>query len=211
MRADFSEFFRKCMKKKGLSIKKTAELSGISRQNLHKILNGDVSQARLTTFVKLSYAVNEHPLHLFRIFLDSSGLSLKDSSFRTVSSEFGDDIGFIGDITYPDNSLVNANQCFDKTWEVQNIGKVTWQGRKLICLDDDLQSSHTTTTGLKPKFRMMELPIVEPDEHLTITIPFTAPSYPCTVISHWKMTDNLGRTCFPKNHPLSCCVKVVSF
>jgi transcriptional regulator with XRE-family HTH domain len=211
----FSDYLRHCMDKQQLTIKGTAERAGISRQNLHKILNGGISQARLTTFIQLAHALNEHPLHLFRAFFDRTDFPSMGTTLRTESFHQNDDIGFIGDITYPDNSFVKTGQTFEKIWEIQNVGKLIWEKRRLICLDEQLRvcsenNDCSIVHGLTPDCHSVAVPVLKPDERWKVSICFSAPSYPCTVISHWKMVDASGNVCFPENQPLTCLVKVVS-
>jgi transcriptional regulator with XRE-family HTH domain len=143
MKKSFSTYLRQQIKAQGLSVAKIAELAGMSRQNLYKILSGDVSQARMTTMIKLAHALDIHPLYLFRKFLASYDIAIQDSSFedtsfRTQSFHAGDDVGFIKDVNYPDNSLVNTGKTFEKIWKIQNTGRIGWKSRKLICIDEIL-------------------------------------------------------------------------
>lgn len=45
-----------------------AERANISRVTLHKLLNGEIKEAKLSTFMNLAYALNTHPVELLRRF-----------------------------------------------------------------------------------------------------------------------------------------------
>lgn len=211
----FSNYLRKSIDKQQLTIKETAEKAGISRQNLHKILNGDIAQAKLTTLIQLAHALNKHPLDLFRAYLNHTDFPAINTKEQMVSHYQNDQTGFIGDLTYPDYSLVNTRQVFEKQWKVQNVGQRVWENRRLVCLDEQLtvystNDNRTIVHGLKADKPWLAAPRIEPDEDWTISINFTAPDYPCTVISHWKMIDQTGNFCFPESQPLTCLVKVIA-
>ena len=129
-----------------------------------------------------------------------------------------DAVGFIPDVTFPDNSLVSVNSRFVKTWEIQNIGRTEWRGRKLVCVDDQLEvhsrradlSLPCERWGLIPASREIVIGTVKPGECVEPSVEFTAPPYPCTVISYWKMVDRDGRFCFSGREGLSCLVQVVA-
>lgn len=144
----------------------------------------------------------KYPLQLFRAYFNSTEFPAKNTEKRTVSFYHDDDIGFIGDITYPDNAIVKTGQCFDKIWEIQNTGKRIWKGRRLVCIDDRVSVSLEPEKpgrpyGLLAEKRSIDIPRTLPDEIRRISIRFTAPAYPCTVVSHWKMVDASGNACFP--------------
>lgn len=168
----FSDYLRQSIVNQKLSIKATAEKAGISRQNLHKILNGDIEQAKLSTFIKLAHALNEHPLDLFRAYFDKSEFPPVVNKKKFASHHQHDNTEFIADLTYPDYSLVNTGQTFKKQWRVQNSGEEVWENRKLICLDDQL-SVHSVSDdngvihGLTPKRTCVSAPIINPGENRT--------------------------------------------
>ncbi len=92
-----------------LSIAELARRSSLARQSIYRLFDGEVEQIRLTTFISLAGALELHPMDLFRA-------SLKEIEFpqkypdRTKSIVKNDDVGFIGDITYPDNSIINSGE-----------------------------------------------------------------------------------------------------
>lgn len=212
----FSEYIRAQIKKQELSISETANKTKISRQALHKILNGDIKQARLTTLIQLSHALNLHPLEFFRQYFERHEFSPHVAKHYSERPNKDDYIAFIEDVTYPGNSLVTANEVFTKIWKVKNIGDIPWTKRKVICIDDEMVVSTSVfgenhQCGLVPETRSIDLEDTQPGEFLEISINFTAPPYPATVVSHWKMVDEHNNFCYPGNNPLMCHVKVLSW
>ncbi|WP_176992981.1 NBR1-Ig-like domain-containing protein [Nonomuraea jiangxiensis] len=47
-----------------------------------------------------------------------------------------DDSTFEGDVTYPDGTVVEQGESFDKTWRIRNAGTIPWQGRYLTRMND---------------------------------------------------------------------------
>ena len=212
----FANYIREHIEKQELNISSTAVRAKISRQALHKILNGDIKQARLTTLIQLSHALNLHPLEFFRKYFERHEFSPNVGKHYSDRPHKNDYIAFIDDVTYPGNSLVSANELFTKIWRVKNIGDIPWVNRKIICIDDDMLVSTSVfgdshQCGLSTQTKSIDLADTMPGETVDICIDFTAPPYPATVISHWKMTDEDGNFCYPGNNPLMCHVKVVSW
>lgn len=190
-----------------LSKSDVAKGAGISRQTLYKILNADIHEAKLSTIVKLSQVLQLHPMDLLRIYFKS--MSIKNTQFE-------DDSGFIGDITYPDNTIVMSNQQFTKVWGVKNMGNTTWSNRKLICVDQHIEASISNKKinikqqrGLRPLFDSIDIPTTKPGETIQLSVEFRAPAYSCSTISYWKSVDEEGSFCFPEKEGLSCLVKVI--
>ena len=199
----------------GLSMAELARQTGISRQGLYGVLDGTTEQAKISTLIALAKALQVHPLVLFRHLLHQLDLP----KFSTTSSKYQFDAsGFIQDVTIPDNTTVLTDQVFTKIWEIQNIGHVNWLGRKLVCMDrkadipvvPDFIAAPETVRGLVPTRRVIDIPETLPGDSVVLSVEFTAPSYPCSVISYWKMTDEHEEICFPATEGLSCLVRVVS-
>ena len=194
--------------KNKLSKTELAKRSGISRQSLYKIINGDVRQTYISTMVSLANALRVHPISLMqKAFVEWGYDTPKEIAERR-------DTGFVGDITFPDNSLVKTGQRFEKVWEVQNLGTLPWQGCSLKCLDaEDIMldaGPKPVSVGLVPEQRLVPIPTVNPGGTIRISVVFTAPSVPATVYSYWKMVDDQGQFCFPSRTGLYCLVRVVT-
>ncbi len=213
---DFSDYIRVNINKQKLSISATAQKAGISRQALHKILNGDIKQARLTTLIQLAHALNLHPLEFFREYFKRHEFSPNVTKHYSERPYKNDYIAFVDDVTYPGNSIVQAEETFTKIWRLKNIGEVPWINRKIICIDDEMVVQTSVFgddhhCGLVAATRSVDLDDTLPGETVDVSIEFTAPPYPATVVSHWKMVDENGVFCYPGNNPLMCHVKVVSW
>ena len=213
----FATYLRQRMREKGLTISETAKRANISRGALNKYLNNEVKDGKLSTFVMLARALGDHPMNLLRIFFH--GWTFDDViPERTESSIAKDDIGFIADISYPDNCPVAREAVFKKSWELKNTGNIPWVNRKLICIDDNLDVScdkenlhDARHTGLIPITKEVEVPLTNPGEHVVLTVELKTPNYPGTMISHWKMVDENGEFAYPNSLGIFCKVQVLSF
>ena len=212
---EFSEYVRHRAASLKLSMSELARLSGISRQGLYGLLDGSTGQAKVATIINLAQALKVHPIVLFRHLLHQ----LELPKFATQGSKYQFDAsGFVRDVTIPDNTIVTTGQTFIKTWEIQNIGHVSWQNRYLICVDQPVDSINLiegivpplSNRLLKPSQNRIPIPDTEPGDTVLLSVEFTAPAYPCSVMSYWKMADEQGDICFPETEGLSCLVQVVS-
>jgi Helix-turn-helix. len=212
---EFSEFIKQRAQELGLSMTELSKQTGISRQGLYGLLDGSTGQARVSTLLALSKALQVHPIILFRYLL----YQMDFPKFSTTAAKYQFDAsGFVRDVSIPDNSAVMTNQVFTKDWEIQNIGDVNWLGRHLLCMDrkadiasiPDYLVAHEACRGLTPTQRVIDIPETPPGRSVILSVEFTAPSIPCTVMSYWKMTDQEGDLCFPETEGLSCLVRVIS-
>ncbi len=212
---EFSEYVKQRANTLGLTMSELARQTGISRQGLYGLLDGTTEQAKISTLIALAKALQVHPMVLFRELLHQ----LDFPKFSATSAKYRFDAsGFVQDVTIPDNTTVLTDQVFTKVWEIQNIGHVNWLGRKLVCMDrkadislvPDLIVAPKARRGLVPTQRVIDIPETLPGESVILSVEFTAPSYPCSLISYWKMTDEHEDICFPEMEGLSCMVRVVS-
>lgn len=209
------ELIRDQCEKQKISKTELVKKAKISRAALYKILDGDTKSLRVQTLVSLAYALGQHPIILLRTMLASD--RFYDKAYPLKPEYSKDSVGFVGDVTFPDNSIVGIGVTFTKIWRIHNLGKEVWIGRKLKCIDDQLevkninnQFSDVSPSTLLPNKNEILIPETYPQETVDISVNFTAPPSPCTVISYWKMFDENDILCFPKNHPLSCQVVVRS-
>lgn len=211
---EFSEYVRRRADSLGLTMSELSKQTGISRQGLYNLLDGTTSQAKISTLIALAKVLQVHPLILFRYLLDQMEFPKFSTSFAKYQFDAS---GFVRDVTVPDNATVLTGQVFTKTWEIQNIGHVKWVGRRLVCMDrkpdipavDDIAPPEAQR-GLTPTQSIIDIPETVPRSSVMLSVEFTAPCYPCTVMSYWKMTDDSGDICFPETEGLSCIVRVVS-
>jgi transcriptional regulator with XRE-family HTH domain len=207
-RDKFEVFLKEIITAKGLSKIQLAQKSGISRATLYNVLQGNVAEARLSTLVKLAAALDVHPLELLTPYFSDS---ISDRKLLATTKSL--DTGFVNDVTYPDNSLVQPNQVFIKTWSVLNMGKTPWKNIFLTCQDQADQYQHPNIENqmqLHPTSQQITISETQPGERVEISVEFTAPSTPCRVISFWKAADQQGNLIFPDKSPLTCLVKVIA-
>lgn len=203
-------FIQQRMRKLDLNISELMKQAGLSRTVYYNLVQGKTEQIRLGTVIKLAQVLKVHPVTLLRQVLHN---------FETISHTktlYKHDVtGFIQDLTYPDNTLVFAGQTFEKQWEIQNLGREPWIGRRLQCMDSELNNSSSNPESpelamLQPATRSIEIPTTQPQQHVILSVTFTAPEHPGTVLSYWKMVDAQGRLCFPDNRGLSCQVQIIA-
>lgn len=213
---DLADYLRQQMEKSGISVTELARRSKLSRQSIYNMLNAELEQARLTTFIQLANALRIHPLDLMRVFFSRWEFPTNVPN-RTKSLVNGDDIGFIGDITIPDHSILSPGQTFEKIWEIRNVGLIPWQNRRIVCLDQHIEvrfqngeKLDTYKYGLMPlDGREIPLPDIHPGQNYRLSIRFLAPRVACTTISYWKMVDAEGNMLFPDVTGLYCLVQVM--
>ena len=194
----------------GLSLSALCRQAAISRHTLYALERAPRKLPSLTTLVALSQALDVHPMRLLQFVFDL--VPIKPEQRRAAS---GDRSAFVDDVTFPDGAVVSPGQRFQKIWALQNVGSVPWQGRALVCQDDELviydarNGQVLLSPGLQPDQRHLPLPDVAPGGMLHAALWFTAPSQPCTVVSYWKMVDADGALCFPGATGLWLMVKVM--
>lgn len=194
-----------------------AQHSNISRQTWHKLLRADIDEARISTLIKVAATLETHPLSMMRIYFYGNPLPQRHNKLgdnaKIASS-------FIADITYPDNSMVQTGQAFEKIWEVANMGTMPWVGWRLQCVDEHLSVHPVTGSehykgngvqyGLLPLQNSIPIPTTQPGEKVRLAVQLRAPDLPCTAISHWKSLNEFGEIAMPNITGLYCMVKVVT-
>jgi DNA-binding winged helix-turn-helix (wHTH) protein len=115
----------------------------------------------------------------------------------------GDRSRFIRDVTIPDGSPVFVNEEFVKSWEIQNIGSVPWEGRFLTRQGPPDHRRRLITPARVP------IPTTLPGQSCIVSTPVKAPSTPGSRDAHWKMTDADGRLLLPNQGEVFISVDVV--
>ena len=205
-------YIRKRCATLGLSMSDLSRLTGLSRQTLHSLAQVPHKMPTLPTLICLADTLKVHPLRLVHLVFDEGGLPAQMQGRQRRN----DNSVFVADVTFADGALVMPNQRFTKTWELQNVGKVPWQGRHLQCMDEEvlvytrsgevLRLAH----NLRPALTCVPVPNTMPGELVQVSVDFTAPEPPGTVLSYWKSTFADGSLCFPKSRGLWVKVRVTS-
>ncbi len=198
---DLADYLRLRLRAMQMTTTEAAKRSGISRQTWHKLLRAEIGEARLSTLTQVADTLETHPLSMLRIFF--SGREVSIAGRRGGSTAFV--LGFVADVTFPDNSEVRGGEAFEKTWEVTNLGKEAWMGWHLQCVSVDGDAK------LLPMSENVPIPDTQPGEQVRLTVRLQAPHTPCSaVISHWKCVNAAGEIAIPSHAGLYCMVKVVA-
>jgi hypothetical protein len=112
-----------------------------------------------------------------------------------------DESRFVADVTIPDGTTVEVDEYFEKVWELENIGFLSWHDRWL--------REENPGNGLLPEAPVVAVPGTAPGEKVRIAVRFRAPKYPSSCQSYWKMVDASGAYCYPWMKGVWCFVKVV--
>jgi hypothetical protein len=165
----------------------------------------------LQTIVSLADVLGVHPLRLLRLVFDEMPTKRKVKQRQKLA----DASVFIGE-SIPDGTLVFYGQRFTKTWELQNTGKVPWEGRYLQCMDEQIRvytlggEEIQITECLIPDVRRIPVPYTKAGAIVKLSVEFTAPSTPGTCLSYWRSVFADGSLCFPQAQGLSVRVRVNS-
>lgn len=93
---------------------------------------------------------------------------------------------FLGDVTIPDDSVMNPGEVFDKTWEIQNLGPCTWNTNYYITY------GYGDVMGKNYNFFNIFPTEVKPGEVVEVTITLTAPTESGTYKGFWTMANDKG-------------------
>lgn len=184
----------------GLSGSALCRTAQISRQTLHTLLNAPDKMPTLPTLLALANALQVHPVRLVQLVCNDNPELFAPPRRKRLR---GDASAFVRDVTYPDGELVLPGQRFTKTWEMQNVGHVVWEGRLLQCMDEEIvvysRSGETLhlAQSLRPAVSRVAIPTTGPGGVVQLQVELTAPVLPGTVLSYWKSTFADGTPCFP--------------
>lgn len=211
---ELADYLRLRLRTMDLTTTEAARRSGISRQTWHKLLRADISEARLSTLVQVAETLETHPLSMLRIYFNDNTLNAGSKPTARNSKRYAS--GFVADVTFPDYSLVQPGQEFEKIWEIVNLGAEPWVGWRLQCIDADARGAvgksngKNVQYGLQPETDSIAIPDTQPGEHVKLGVQMRAPNSPCTAVSRWKCVNAKGQIVFPKLTGLYCMVKVVN-
>lgn len=97
-----------------------------------------------------------------------------------------------------------AHGKFQHTWSIQNDGKQTWRGRKLVF-------SNRTEVRPRADTDTLDIPDTPPGESIKITTDFNARGFEGKWDCIWEMQDCDGNNCFPNNKRLFCITVIAKF
>ncbi|MBI5702952.1 MAG: NBR1-Ig-like domain-containing protein [Chloroflexota bacterium] len=90
----------------------------------------------------------------------------------------------VEDVTYPDNTRVNAGETFTKTWKLQNTGTCTWSGYTVAFVDGDRMGAPDS------------VPVPETPAKATVdvSVQLTAPSADKIYRGNFRLLNAEGKT-----------------
>jgi hypothetical protein len=97
-----------------------------------------------------------------------------------------DSLGFVADVTIPDDTNMSPGQDFLKIWRIKNTGSCPWgEGYELVYADyaNDMDGQPQPLTE-----------VVQPGQEVEISVQFTAPSEIGNYLSAWQMENPAGVT-----------------
>ena len=95
-----------------------------------------------------------------------------------------DAMQFLGDVTYPDGSLVTRNSTFIKIWRIKNIGTCSWTPSYALTFTDGDQMGGPSAVALSGN--------VNPGETTEIAVTLSAPNRDGNYRGYWKLRNAAG-------------------
>ena len=90
---------------------------------------------------------------------------------------------FVADVTIPDDTAIQPNTGFIKTWRVRNTGTLAWTDKFTL---------NMVGGTLKPSQTKINVPAIAPGSEVNLSVSFKAPNQPGKYTSDWKMKDEKG-------------------
>lgn len=221
MHSDLEYYIRTLARERGLNIAEVARRAGMSRQALYGIWKPG-HYPSMGTIINLSRVLGVHPLSLLQqIFpagLEPENQDIQQQNGPSTTTKQGTDrSAFIRDETFPDDTQVLAGSHFIKSWVLQNVGEQAWVDRYLLCRDTNVRLVSADSNDeleiakpLQPDQNHIPIPKTLPGQTVTLSIGFTAPSIPATVISYWKMAFADGTLCFQNSRGIWVKVNIIT-
>jgi Ig-like domain from next to BRCA1 gene len=104
-----------------------------------------------------------------------------------TSSTCIDSAAFVADVTIPDNSIVDANTAFTKTWRLKNTGSCTWDSSYLVSYISGMSMTQALGYLLVPQGQT-----VSPGQTVDIGVGMTSPVENGFYRSNWGLQRRNG-------------------
>ncbi|MGE5463357.1 MAG: NBR1-Ig-like domain-containing protein, partial [Syntrophothermus sp.] len=91
---------------------------------------------------------------------------------------------FVEDVTYPDNTRLNAGEKFTKTWKLQNTGTCKWSGYTVAFVSGDKMSSPDS----------VPVPETEAKSTVDVSVDLVAPSSDGVYTANFELRDTEGKS-----------------
>jgi len=114
----------------------------------------------------------------------------------------GDKSRYVRDVTLVDGATYPPNHKLVKTWEIVNVGTVSWIGRKL------LRIGPCKGFGVIQSEPVTPIPLTQPGSPVQISVEIETPELQGHYIAEWKMIDQEGDQVFPNREPVSVILRV---
>jgi hypothetical protein len=95
-----------------------------------------------------------------------------------------DKVGFVRDVSIPDNTVILPGETFIKTWRLRNEGSCTWNTDYKITFEGGDLMNASTSSNLSAS--------VEPDDEIDLSIEMKAPSIAGTYRGNWLLSNTGG-------------------
>jgi UDP-3-O-[3-hydroxymyristoyl] N-acetylglucosamine deacetylase len=135
--------------------------------------------------------------------LQNHAVSIATKPGGPVQSKYeGDKSRYVKDVTLLDGETFPPNKKIIKTWEIANVGTVSWNGRRL------LRIGPCKGFGVINSDPITDIPTTQPGNTVQISIEIETPDLQGHYIAEWKMIDENGDLVFPNRKPLSVVLRV---
>ena len=91
---------------------------------------------------------------------------------------------FVEDVTYPDNTRLEAGEKFTKTWKLQNTGSCTWTGYTVAFISGDQMDAPES----------VPVPETEVSSTVEVSVDLTAPAEDGAYTANFELRDAKGKS-----------------
>ncbi|GAB4445023.1 MAG: hypothetical protein OHK0041_01940 [Anaerolineales bacterium] len=106
------------------------------------------------------------------------------ASMTAPAASCRDSAILVEDVTYPDNTRVDADETFTKTWKLQNTGTCTWSGYSVAFVDGDRMGAPDS----------IPVPETPPKASVEASVQLTAPSADKIYRGNFRLVNAEGET-----------------
>jgi transcriptional regulator with XRE-family HTH domain len=214
---DLKNLLRKRIRQQGYSLSEFIRKTDLSRSYLYNLMAGKVADPGVKTLYKLSAALNMPSVAMFRLFSENAEASPREE-YEAIGNS-SDRCMVAGGVHCPDYSMVLPGETFTKIWVLQNAGSVSWKGRRLRRVDNEVVMSVRDNNGFLQELASSQLrcakafipiPDTAPGETVDLTVEFFAPQEHVSVASIWRVEDAQGKQIYPRGFCLKTIVTVVA-
>lgn len=199
----------------GKTLRGISSDAGLARSYLYKLVGGEIHDPSVRVLHRLACALEVSPVSLYRLY---GSLSAPISAFSethlrsSCASAMGNaqDVALVNpDYSTPYHHVVLGGEVFKKTWEIQNIGRASWSGRRLVRKDVSCQCS-SKVVGLVSLEREIAIPETLPGATARLETHFAAPGKNCSAAAVWRIEDRFNKPVYAPYFSLEVIVTVIA-